>query len=587
MSLTGITDTIKEMLHSIATIDWYMFHFLRTWALWLFIPLTVIVIMLLLSNREKKKWKNVITPALRPFMFSKGNPRAILLPLILMTVGSSLMILALAGPTWKKRDVPGEKIPAVVMIALDLSKSMLCTDIQPSRLERAKLKITDFLEANPRVRAGLLVFAGTPHPVLPFTNDYKLIKYHVASLYNWEMPVQGTDVGLAVEMIDTMMNRIEAPSTILVITDVIDDHQAALLSNFINNSIHRLEILLFSTPNGAPVPGVNGVISKPSPAAINNLQQNEKIRITTITLDKSDVESIAGRISENLIFEKDKKEDTKEWDDMGWLLLIPAVLIALFWFRKGWVIQWCWMPLVTATFFSCSVDGKHPDWWYTKDYQGEWWYKKGNYEKAIESFQDNMHKAAAYFKAGDYQSAATLFAADSTAAGKYNYGLALAKSGYYDDAIQAFRQVASMDASLKNEAEKNIDAVARIKDQAKNVMRFLPSGNPIDSILAHNQKEKLKERKPSNEDEKLSDDTEVKKLPTHGDRLSEEVESDIRRAKEQKFPPKDFKIDPQIPMETKILMQKTNADPGEFLHRRFEIQKQRYYPHVNQGKETW
>ncbi len=575
---------LQHGLSSLSSFDWKLFHFLRPHFLWLLVALVLVIILLLLGNREQSKWKRIITPVLRPFMFSHGSRSAIAWPLLLTSIGLLCMILALAGPTWKKRDIPGEKIPAVVMIALDLSKSMLATDIPPSRLERAKLKIVDFLDANPRARAGLLAFAGTPHPVLPFTSDYKLVKHHATSLQNWEMPVQGTDFGLMVNLVDTMMNRVQAPSTVLLLTDVIDDSQASTLADFINNSIHRLEILMFSTPNGAPVPGIAGVISKSSPTALANLQQNEKINITTITLDKSDVDDIAKRISDKLVFEKDKKEDAKEWDDMGWILLIPALIIIMFNFRKGWVVQWCWLPLVMLSFASCGTDSKHPNWWYTHDYQGEMWEKKGDYIKAADLYQDNMHKAVAYFKAGDYQSASELFGMDTTAMGQYNYGLALAKLGNYDGAINAFQKVAAMSSSLKELAQENIDVSQLMKDEAGSVMRFQPNENSIDSVLKHTEKGKLKERKPESEDEQLSSDTEVKKLPTTGDRISDEVQSDIHRAKEQKFPPKDFKMDPPIPMETKILMQKTNADPGEFLHRRFEIQKQRYYPDVRQGK---
>ncbi len=578
---------MKEWIHHIFSIDWNAFHFLRPKALWLFIPLLVVVVILLLSNRERTKWQRVIALALRPFMFCKGNSKAIIYPLALLITGMACMILALAGPTWQKRDIPGEKIPSVVMISLDLSKSMMATDIQPSRLERAKMKISDFLDANPRARAGLIAFAGTPHVVLPFTSDYNLIKHHAVSLYDWEMPVLGTNMALNIGLIDTMMHRVEAPSTILLMTDVIDDNEAVLLSDFINNSIHQLEILLFSTPGGAPVPGVSGVVSQQSPTTLDNLKQNSKIHITTITLDKSDVEAIAKRISDHLIFEKKGEKDEKDWDDMGWVLLIPALIITLFWFRKGWAVQWCWIPLMMFFATSCGVDSKHPDWWYTKDYQGELWYKKGDYEKAAMLFQDNPHKAAAYFKSGDFQSAAELLANDTTANGRYNYGLVLTKLGFYDEAIQAFQQAAEQDPSLKSNAEHNVDAARLMKDQAESVMRFQADESMVDKALKATAKDSLKERKPQGEDEKLSSDTEVKKLPTHGDRTSDEVQSDVHRAKEQKFPPKDFKIDTDVPIETKVLMQKTNADPGEFLHRRFEIQKQKYYPDVVQGKETW
>ncbi len=579
---------MKSLIDIFESFNWQQFHFLRPPALWLLVPLAVMVILLLMTNWEKKKWTQVVAPALRPFMFSKGSKTAILLPLFLLLLGGSCMIVALAGPTWKKRDIPGEKIPAVVMIALDVSQSMLATDVQPNRLERAKLKISDFLDANPRARAGLLAFAGTAHPVLPFTADYKIIKFHAGSLYNWAMPVQGTNYPLLMNMVDTLMSRVQAPSTLLLMTDAVDDNDAVLLSDFVNNSIHRLEVLLFSTPEGAVIPGSHHVISKQSPTALANLQQNEKIHINFITLDKSDVEGIAKRISDGLMFEKDKKEDAKEWDDMGLLLLIPALIIALFWFRRGWVVQWCWLPLVLLTLSSCGTKSRHPDWWYTHDYQGQQWYAQGDYANAAEHFDDPGHKAAAYYKAGNYEAASELFANDTTASGQYNYALALAQMGLYAEAATIFEKVGAMDPSLKTQAEQSAQAAHRLQAQADSVMRFDPQhGNPLDKVIDKTEKGKLKERKPQSEDEQLSSDTEVKKLPTHGDRLTDETESDIHRAKEQKFPPKDFKMEQNVSLETKVLMQQTNADPAEFLHRRFEIQKQKYYPKIKQGKDIY
>ncbi len=577
----------NDFLHTLGTFNWEEFHFLRPTALWLFVALAAIVLLLLFTNWEKKKWTRVVAPALRPFMFSKSSRTAIIAPLVLMIIAGSSMTLALAGPTWKKRDIPGEKIPAVVMIALDLSKSMLATDVQPNRLERAKLKISDFLDANPRARAGLLAFAGTAHPVLPFTADYKIIKFHSESLYNWAMPVQGTNYPLLMNMVDTLMGRIHAPSTLLIMTDAVDDNDVVTLTGFVDNSIHRLEILLFSTPDGAVIPGSKNVVSKQSSSALANLQQHEKIHVTFITLDKSDVEGIAKRISDSLIFEQDKKKDAKEWDDEGLLFLIPALLVVAMWFRRGWVVQWCWLPLATLSLSSCGTDSKHPDWWYTPNYQGQLWYTEGDYAQAAEYFTDPAHKAIAYYKAGNYDAASELFAMDTTVSGQYNYALSLAKMGLYAEAETIFEKIGTMDPSLKSQAEQSLEATRKLHAQADSVMRFdAQHGNKSDKTLDKGEG-RLKERKPTQEDEQLSSDTEVKKLPTHGDRMSDEVASDIHRAKEQKFPPKDFKIETNVPLETKVLMQQTHADPGEFLHRRFELQKQRYYPNVKQGSNIY
>ena len=320
----------EEIRNSISNFDWTQFHFLRPKALYLFIPLVMIIILLILGNKEKRKWKKIINPSLRPYMFTKGSIWAIVLPLILFVIGSSFVIGGLAGPTWKKKQLPKEKIQAVVLIALDLSKSMLAEDIQPSRLERAKFKIIDFLNANPRARAGLVAYAGSAHPVLPFTQDYKLIKQHSASLVNRIMPVQGTNTQVLVELVDSLMKKVAAPSTVLLMTDVISSDDAVLFANYFQGSLHKLEILLFSTPGGSPIPGYPKEISKQDPSVLANLRNDSSIIISPLTLDKSDVDGIAKRISQKLVFENDKADEEKEWDDISWILVIPSLLIELF-----------------------------------------------------------------------------------------------------------------------------------------------------------------------------------------------------------------------------------------------------------------
>ncbi len=578
----------NELKIIISNFDWAQFHFLRPQALYLFYVLAFVTILLIIGNKERKQWKKSIAASLRPYMFTKSNRWAIVLPLLLFVTGASLGIIGLAGPTWKKKEIPGEKVQAVVLIALDLSKSMLAKDIEPSRLERAKFKISDFVDANPRARAGLIAFAGTTHTVLPFTGDYKLIKHHAQSLANREMPVQGTNMQILVAAIDTMMQRVLAPSTILLMTDAITQEDAITLTNYIDNSIHHLEILLLSTPNGAPVPGFSHIVSKQDPNVLSNLEQDSKIHITPITLDKSDVEGIAKRIRDKLVFEKDRKQDEKEWDDMGWLLVIPSLVIAAFWFRKGWVIQWSWILFACLLFSSCGLKSRHPDWWYTKDYQGQLYTNVNEYAKSAETFENNTRKAIAYFKAGDYETAAELFEMDTSAASQYDRGLALAKLGRYTEAISVFEKVETIDPAFKDKVSNSILKTRQQKMKVDSLIKFDPQkAKELAENKKNEKKDALKERKAKSEDEQLSSDTQVKKLPNFGSRVTDEVQSTIHKYKEAKFPPKDFKLEKQESTEDKILMQKTNADPGEFLHRRFELQRMRYYKNVKPGKESW
>ncbi|NCD71242.1 vWA domain-containing protein [Mucilaginibacter agri] len=582
-----------ELKDIITHINWEEFHFLRHRALYLFAPLAVIILLLIISNKERKKWKTMVAEPLRQYMFSSGSYWTMILPMLLFIIGASCMIIGLAGPTWKKKEIPGQKIQAVVLIALDLSRSMMAKDINPDRIARAKFKVIDFLDANPRARAGLVAFAGTAHPVLPFTSDYKIIKFQSQSLSNKIMPVQGSNIPVLLQQVDTMMKHVTAPSTVLLMTDAIDNSDATLLSNWVNKSIHHLEILLVSTPNGAVIPGYPRVISKQDPAVLQNLSQDTKITITNLTLDNSDVKGIAARVSKKLYFQSEKKKDAKEWDDMGYLLLIPALAITAFSFRRGWTIQWCILIFAMLSLSSCGLKSKNPDWWYTKDYQGQLLQNNGKYAEAAERFEDDKHKAVAYYKAGNYEAAADLFALDSSAAGNYNRGLALTKLGRFDAAEDAFKNAITLDPSLKGQVDQSIQAAKAIKHRADSVMQYEHQSitNKFgDKQIASKQKDKnnpLKEHKPQTDDEKLSADTRVKNLPKTGDRATDKALSNIHGAREAKKFEKGTNPDKSGQIASNILFRRAAADPGEFLHRRFLLQEKLYDRNVKKSKTPW
>lgn len=549
-------------VHDYMNIDWQQLHFLRPAALWLFVPLLLIAALLAWGNREQTKWKQFIDPAFRRYMFTPGNRRALIAPLLLFAGGMALAILGAAGPAWKKVEVPGQKVQAVVMVVMDLSASMLAKDIPPNRLERAKLKLSDFLRAKPGAPAGLLAFAGTPHLVLPFTTDYELIKFQAGSLDNWEMPVQGRNTALMMRVVDTLMRPVLAPSHILLMTDSISAADAGIFESYAASHIHRLEILLLApaSQQGAPV-------------------HHPNIRVTPVTLDTTDVGRIASRVRDRLIFEKDAKADDRHWQDMGFVFVLPVLLIVLYWFRKGWAIQWCWLAAV-LTLTSCSVNSREADWWYTKDYQAQVLYNEGKYAEAADRFTDLPHKGAAFFKAGDFEAAAEVFALDTSAASQYNRGLSLAKLGRYDEAMQAFDLAAQRDPALKRLADAGKQQMKITKVETDSIMRY---DRKSDSIVKKAQtKDSLKERKPTAQDQKLASETQVKELPKTGDRLTETVKSNIHEARESDAPaPQDSTGAPgKTPDMKNIILRKPPADPGMFLHKRFVLQQQRYYKNI-------
>ena len=112
-----------------------------------------------------------------------------------LLAGLALAIAALARPQWGRVDEPMFSQSREIIIALDLSKSMLATDVKPSRLERAKLLAQSLLVRLDGERVGLISFAGTAFLQSPLSSDYAILDEFLPQLAPDFMPVGGTNYG--------------------------------------------------------------------------------------------------------------------------------------------------------------------------------------------------------------------------------------------------------------------------------------------------------------------------------------------------------------------------------------------------------
>jgi Ca-activated chloride channel family protein len=319
-------------------------HFLRAVWLWGLVPVGVIGLLLLLTTQQKENWRNAINKDILPFLIVRGDGISYL-PKIMLLLVLTIMVISLAGPSWQKVEKPGGKIEAAMVVVVDASASMMAEDIGPSRMERTKQKIHDLLNASPGVHTSVVAFAGSAHLLIPFTNDYKAIDHQLKSLTPKVMPVGGSDLSLALELADSLLNRIEAPSTIVVFTDNITDKEIEVLKSR-NDAQDRIELLAMATPGGAPIPVGRGRFLKDKsgqtviPAldvdAVKRAAKIKSVNVSVITLDDSDVQRLASNIRQNMLYEKDPELQDEDWMDAGFWLVIPLSFIILF-MVQAWV----------------------------------------------------------------------------------------------------------------------------------------------------------------------------------------------------------------------------------------------------------
>lgn len=185
----------------------------------LLIPLFFLVQAVVLKLR-RRRLQRLGDEALVERLMPSYSKAKVWVSLVLFSLGFFFFVLAISRPqigaALKERQTKG----AEVMIALDVSNSMLAEDYSPNRLERAKLAISRMVDRLREDRIGLIVFAGNSFVQLPITTDYVSAKMFLSSISNESVPIQGTAIG---EAINTAMRSFSSQSdksrAIIVITD--------------------------------------------------------------------------------------------------------------------------------------------------------------------------------------------------------------------------------------------------------------------------------------------------------------------------------------------------------------------------------
>lgn len=566
---------------------WENLWFLRPDWLYAFIPIALILLMFLITYKQREQWKKSIAKTLLPFLTVKGTKRQFILPKVLLLIMLSLMTLAMAGPTWEQIERPGQKTEAALVILLDLSQSMLAEDIQPNRIERAKLKLKDFLASEPNSKVGLIAYAGTAHSVVPFSKDYKTIERQMEALRPDIMPVRGSNLEEALDLADSLLAKIVAPSTILLVTDNISNTDISRIAQTAVKT--HMEIMAIATPNGATIPrgrGVlkdkqgNTIIPRLEVINIDQVEAIDNVNVITVTLDDSDVKILAARVRQNLEFEIDLENAEEEWKDFGFWLLIPILIIALFWFRRGWQVHWIWLLCLV---YSCNDAGEFhiEDQFFTKDQKGQILYDEGKKLEAAETYESGSLKGYAYYEAGDLEKSAEAYSTDVSPEGFYNLGVVYTEMGDLEAAQQAFRTSLEVDPDMEM-AQNNLELVTKTIDSIA-VAKALAEGRSLDTDKTPDDLKDYEESLDLDEKDTALDSEE--KYEGEGDiQEMQTIEVDENTIDIFEFD-ENIVIDKDEAKQT--LLRQVTEDPSIFLRRKFAYQNRGRKKPIKKNQDSW
>lgn len=257
-----------------------MIHFQNIYQLlWLLAIVPVIVLML-----YAQKWRQDIKKKM-------GDERLINLMFTGLSVarrrwkaGLLITAIALLGFAMPSLQKPVQEAGAGlkgldVMIALDVSNSMLATDVQPNRLEKARLfaaKLIDFMQGN---RVGIIAFAGDAYLQLPLTTDITAARLYLQSISTSLVPRQGTNIYDALQLANRSMDPAEHQyKAVVLITDGEElDKKAVDAANELKKSGVVILPIGIGSPNGATIPDETGETKKDDKGNVVVSKLNDKL----------------------------------------------------------------------------------------------------------------------------------------------------------------------------------------------------------------------------------------------------------------------------------------------------------------------
>ena len=238
-----------------------LFRFANPDYLYLLLLLPVLILLWVLNNiRRKRALKKLGEQTLIEKLLPELSGIRPGIKFFLVLLSLAAVIIILSRPQFGSKLEEVKKQGVEVIIALDVSNSMLARDIQPDRLTRAKQALTRLIDNLDNDKIGLIVFAGDAYTQIPITTDYISAKMFLSAISPAMVPKQGTAIGSAIDLGMRSFSPGEGKSKAMIIITDGENHEDDPVSKAREASeagivIHTIGI---GSHEGVPVPIVSG-----------------------------------------------------------------------------------------------------------------------------------------------------------------------------------------------------------------------------------------------------------------------------------------------------------------------------------------
>ncbi len=400
--------------------------------------------------------------------------------------------LALSGPQYGYKWQETERKGIDIIIALDCSRSMLATDISPTRLDRAKREVYDLLTMLDGDRAGLVAFAGTAFLQCPLTLDYEAFNIFLKSLTPDFLPVGGTDmIGAMSAALAGFDEKTNSDKAIILITD--GENTGAGDTVKAAENLKAAGVKLFcigvGSGEGVPVPGAEGGFKKDSSGKIvlTRLDENMLKKIAVLT-GGTYVRSVAGDMDLDAIYANEIRGKMEAatlesgrkqiWEDRyQWILALAIIALMSELFLPSTKRKVSVMGLLLLLVLRSPVQAGPAQ-------EGFEAYQNGEYDKSLKLFIDAQlddpdnseilyNIGNAYYKVGDFESAGNNFRSVLKSENQslrqkafYNLGNTDYRKGDFENAIKNYEEALKINSD-DTMAKQNIEYVRQVMAQKK------------------------------------------------------------------------------------------------------------------------
>ena len=293
--------------------------------LFLIILIPVFLILIGIANHKRKKnFSKFAEVKFYDFFMQQFSGFHWSLKNFIFVFAFLFLIIALAKPRWDKEVQIIKKEGIDIVVAIDVSKSMDATDIQPSRIKRAKDQISLFIDQLKGDRIAIVAFAGKSFVQCPLTNDYNAAKLFLNLLDTETVPSYGTNIGEAISTSLELFGEKEKHKVIIVVSDGEDlEENAVEIAEEAGKQNAIIYTLGIGSPEGSTIPIKNRdgdvvyakddkgdiIFTKLDISTLTQIAKKGNGRFFPITPRQSEIYEIMKNINS---FEK-KKFDSKEY----------------------------------------------------------------------------------------------------------------------------------------------------------------------------------------------------------------------------------------------------------------------------------